>query len=58
MLLTKSQGHWSVGSGGEDFFKVFTIEANVGHFGHVIRLICINIHSHILISVHMKLGLK
>ena len=32
MLHTKFQGHRSIGSGGEVFFKVFTI---YGHGGHL-----------------------
>ena len=35
MLHTKFQGHQSVGSGEEDFFKVFTIYGHGGHVGHV-----------------------
>ena len=34
MLHTKFQGHWSIGSGEEDFFKVFTIYGHDGHVGH------------------------
>ena len=33
MLHTKFQGHWSIGSGEEDFFKVFTIYGHGGHVG-------------------------
>ena len=35
MLLTKFLGHRSIGSGEEDFFKVFTIYGHGGHVGHV-----------------------
>ena len=42
MLHTKFQGHWSIGSGEEDFFKVFTIYGHGGHVGHVTQLIYIN----------------
>ena len=35
MLHTKFQGHWSVASGEEDFFKVFTIYGHGSHVGHV-----------------------
>ena len=45
MLHTKFQGHRSVGSGEEDFFKVFTIYGYGSHVGHVTQLICINFHS-------------
>ena len=41
MLHTKFQGHRSIGSGEEDFFKVFTIYGHSGHVGHVTQLICI-----------------
>ena len=45
MLHTKFQGHRSIGSGEEDFFKVFTIYGHGGYVGHVTQLICINFHS-------------
>ena len=45
MLHTKFQGHGSIGSGEEDFFKVFTIYGHDSHVGHVTQLICINFHS-------------
>ena len=35
MLHTKFRGNRSIGSGGEDFFKVFTIYGHGGHLGHV-----------------------
>ena len=35
MLHTKFQGHWSIGSVEEDFFKVFTIYGHGCHVGHV-----------------------
>ena len=54
MLHTKFQGHPSIGSGEEDFFKVFTINGHGGHLGHVTLLICINFHSLAPISFHMK----
>ena len=57
MLHTKFQGHQFIGSG-EDFFKVFTIYGHGGHLGHVTLLICINFHSHVPISFHMKVGSK
>ena len=56
MLHTKFQGHRSIGSGVEDFLKVFTIYGHGGHLGHVTLLICINFHSHAPISFHMKFG--
>ena len=39
MLHTKFQGHWSIGSGEEDFFKVFTIYGHGSHVGHVTQTI-------------------
>ena len=58
MLHTKFQGHWSIGSGEEDFLKVFTIYGHGGHVGHVTQLICINFHSHSPSSFHMTFGSK
>ena len=58
MLHTKFQGHQFIGSGEEDFFKVFTIYVHGGHLGHVTLLICINFHFHVPISFHMKFGSK
>ena len=39
MLHTKFQGHRSIGSGEEDFLKVFTIYGHGSHLGHVTRTI-------------------
>ena len=58
MLHTKFQGHWSIASGEEDCFKVFTIYGHGGHVGHVTLLICINFHSHSPLSFHMSFGFK
>ena len=55
MLHTKFQGHQSIGSGEEDFFKVFTIYGHGGHLGHVAQLICINFHSYSPSSFHITL---
>ena len=44
MLHTKFQGHWSIGSGEEDFLIFFTIYGHGSHVGHVTQLICINFH--------------
>ena len=57
MLHTKFQGHRSINSGEEDFFKVFAIYGHGGHLGHV-TFICINFHSHSPISFHEKFGSK
>ena len=58
MLHTKFQGHWSIGSGEEDFFKVFIIYGHGGHLGNVTQLICINFHFHSILSFHMSFGSK
>ena len=58
MLHTKFQGHGSIGSGEEDFFKVFTIYGHGSHVGHVTQLICINFHSYSPSSFHMSFGSK
>ena len=58
MLHTKFQGHRSIGSGEEDFFKVFTIYGHGGHVGHVTQLICISFHSHSPFSFHMSFSFK
>ena len=56
MLHTKCQGHRFIGSGEEDFFKVFTIYGHGGHIGHVTQLICINFHSYSPLNFHMNFG--
>ena len=58
MLHTKFQCHQSIGSGEEDFFKVFTIYRHAGHVGDVTQLICINFHSNSPLSFHMSFGSK
>ena len=59
MLHTMFQGHQSIGSGEEDFFKIFTIYGYGGHVGgHVTQLICINFRSYSLTSFHMNFGSK
>ena len=58
MLHTKFQGNQSIGSGEEDFFKVFTIYGHGCHVGHVTKLICINFHSHSPSRFHMNFGSK
>ena len=44
MVHTMFQGHWSIGSGEEDFFKDFTIYEHGSHVGHVTQFICISFH--------------
>ena len=58
MLQTKFQGHWSIGSGEEGFFKVYTIYGHGGHVGHVTQLIYINFHSYSPSSFHMNFDFK
>ena len=58
MLHTMFQGHQSIGSGEEDFFKVFTIYGHGSHVGYVTQLICINFHSNFPLSFHMNFGSK
>ena len=43
MLHTQFQGHWSTGSGEEDFLKVFNINDHGSHIGHVTLRVCINL---------------
>ena len=57
MQHTKFQDHGSIGSGEEDFFKVFTIYGHGGHVGQVTQLICV-VFSHSTISFHMSFGSK
>ena len=63
MLHTKFQGllvleKKNIGSGEEEFFKVFTIYGHGGHVGHVTQLICITFHSHSSSSFHINFGSK
>ena len=58
MLHNKFQGHPAIGSGEEDFFKVFTIYGHGGHVGHVTQLIYIFFHSHSPTSFHRNFGSK
>ena len=46
MLHTKFQGHWSIGSGEEDFLRFLPYIGHGGHVGYVIQLIGINFHSY------------
>ena len=56
MLHTKFQGHQSIGTGEENFFKVFTMYGHGGYVGHVTQLIYINFHFHSPMSFHMNFG--
>ena len=51
MLHTKFHGNRPVGSGEEDFFKVFTIHGHDGHLGHMT-----NFHSPFPRRLHIKFG--
>ena len=57
MLLTKFQGHRSIGFG-EDFLRFFSIYRHGDHVGHVTQLICINFHFYSPSSFHMNFGSK
>ena len=56
MLHTKFQGQRSIGSGDEEFFKVFTIYGHGSHVGHVTQLIYVNFHFYSPSSFHMNYG--
>ena len=56
MLHAKFQDHRTSGSGGEDFFKVFTIYGHDGHLGHVTWTIYINFRSPFPMRFHIKFG--
>ena len=56
MLHTKFQGHRSIASAEEDFFKFFTIYGHGGHLGHVTRTIWTIFRSPDPWRLHMKLG--
>ena len=62
MLHTKFQGHWSIGSGQEDFLSFLPYMGMAAMFftiyGHVTQLICINFHSYSPSSFHMNFSSK
>ena len=58
MLHTKFLGHGSIGSGEEDFFKVFTIYGHGSHVGHVTQLILQIFIPYSSSSFHMNFGSK
>ena len=58
MLHTKFCGNRPIGSGEEDFLRVFTIYEHGGHLGHVTSIISTNFHFHLPKSLHTKYGLK
>ena len=56
MLHAVLQGHWSIGSREEDFFKVFTIYGHGGHLGHVTRTVYTTFRFPDPWRLHMKFG--
>ena len=52
MLHTKSCGNRLVGSGEEDFLRVFTIYGCGGHLGHVTCIMSSNFHFLVPESFH------
>ena len=58
MLHAKFNGHWSTGSGEEDFLMFYTIYGHGNHIGHVIQLICKNFHSNSPLGFYMSFGSK
>ena len=56
MLHTMFQGHRSIGSEEEDFFKVFTICGHGGHLGHVTRTVLTTFRSSDPWRLHMNFG--
>ena len=58
MLHIKFQGHQSIASGEEDFFKVFTIYGHGSHVSHVAQLICIYFYPYSPSSFRMNFGSK
>ena len=57
MLHAKFQDHRTLGSGEEDFLKVFTIYGHGGHLGHVTCTNYINFLSHFSRRIHVKFGI-
>ena len=58
LSIQAKRKHFRSSGSGEDFFKVFTIDGQGGHVGHVTQLICMNFHSHFPGSFHMNFGSK
>ena len=56
MLYTKFRGNRPVGSGEEDFLRVFTKNWRVGHLGHVTRIMSSYFHFLVPESFHTKFG--
>ena len=56
MLHTKFRGNRPVGSGEEDFLRVFTIYGPGDHLGHVTSIMPSDFHFLVLESFHTKFG--
>ena len=56
MLHTKFRGNRPVGSGEEDFLRVFTIYVRGGHLGHVTQMPQTNFRSSYTRRLHIKFG--
>ena len=54
MLHTKLQGHWSCGSGEEDFLSILTIYGRGAHLDHATQTPQTNFRSPIPLRLHMK----
>ena len=56
MLHTKFHRNRSIGSGEEDFLRVFTIYGHGGHLGNATTILSINFHFLVPESLHIKFG--
>ena len=56
MLHIKFHGNRPIGSGEEDFWRVFTIYRHGGHLGHVTSIMSSNFHFLVPESFHTKFG--
>ena len=56
MLHAKFQDHRTSGTGGEDFFKVFTTYGRGGHLGHITWTIYTNFSSPFSRRLHIIFG--
>ena len=56
MLHTKFRRNQPVGSGEEEFLRVFTIYGQCGHLGHVTSIMSSGFHFLVPESIHTKFG--
>ena len=56
MLHTKFRRNLPVGSGEEDFLRIFTIYGRGGQLGHVTSIMSSNFHFLVPESSHIKFG--